>query len=60
MAKYCITALEKFVVRTTYHVEAASRKKAEALCREGKVGYERAEVMEGNEQWLDTISIEKT
>ncbi len=37
MPKYRIEALETFVVRTTYYVEASGPKRAEALCRAGKV-----------------------
>ena len=48
MPKYRVEALEKFVVRTTYYVEAKNAKQAEALCREGKVAYEDKVIEEGD------------
>ena len=59
MPKYRVEALEKFIVRTTYHVEAKNPKQAEALCRAGKVAYDDSRIEEGDEQWLETVSVEK-
>ena len=58
MPKYRIEALEKFVVRTTYYVEAKNRKEAETLCKAGKVAYEDSRIEEGDEEWLETVSVE--
>jgi hypothetical protein len=51
--------LEKFVVRTIYHVEAPDPKKAEALCKAGEVAYDDKTVEEGDEEWLKTVSVEE-
>lgn len=59
MPKYRVEALEKFVVRTTYHVEAKSRKQAKALCKGGKVAYDASTIEEGDEEWLETVSVEE-
>jgi hypothetical protein len=59
MPKYRVEALEKFVVRTTYCVEAKSRKQAEMLCRAGEVAYDDKTIEEGEEEWLETVSVEK-
>lgn len=59
MPKYRVEALEKFVVRTVYHVEAPNRKKAEALCKSGQVAYDEKEIEEGDEEWIETVSVEK-
>ena len=58
MTKYRVEALEKFVVRTVYHVEANSPDEAEALCKSGEVAYERKSVEEGDEEWIETVSVE--
>ena len=58
MPKYRVEALEKFVVRTVYHVEADDPAEAEAFCKSGDVAYERKSVEEGDEQWLETVSVE--
>lgn len=58
MPHYRIEALEKFIVRTAYEVEAASPEQAEQLCRDGKVGYDEHSIEEGDEEWLETVSIE--
>ena len=59
MPKYRIEALEKFVVRTVYYVEAKNPKQAEILCKSGRVAYDDKTIEEGNEEWLETISVEK-
>ena len=45
--RYRVEALEKFVVRTTYYVEAKNPKQAEALCRDGKSGLRRQDHRRG-------------
>ena len=59
MPKYRIEALEKFVVRTIYYVDAKSRKYAEILCKSGRVAYDDKTIEEGDEEWLETVSVEK-
>lgn len=58
MPTYRIEALEKFVVRTEYVVEADSPEQAEQLCKSGEVAYEDKTIEEGDEEWLETVSIE--
>lgn len=55
--RYRVEALEKFVVRTTYYVDAKNRRQAEALCREGKVAYDDKVIEEGDEEWIETVSV---
>lgn len=57
MPLYEVEALEKFVVRTTYSVSAESREEAERLCKSGDVAYDSAKIEEGDEEWLETVSI---
>lgn len=59
MPIYRVEALEKFVVRTVYHVEAKSPKHAETLCKSGEVAYDDKTVEEGDEEWIETVSVEK-
>jgi len=59
MPKYRVEALEKFVVWTTYCVEAESPKQAEALCKSGQVAYDDKAIEEGDEEWLETVSVEE-
>jgi hypothetical protein len=59
MPTFRVEALEKFVVRTTYIVKAKSRKEAEFLCKIGKVAYDDKVIEEGDEEWLETVSVEK-
>lgn len=58
MPRYRVEALEKFIVRTVYHVEADSETEAEQQCKSGSVGYESAEIEEGDEDWMRTVAIE--
>lgn len=58
MPKFRIEALEKFVVRTVYYVEAKDRKEAEAMCKAGRIAYDDSTIEEGDEQWLKTVSVE--
>jgi hypothetical protein len=55
---YRIEALEKFVVRTIYEVEATCPEEAERLCKAGEIAYGDQTIEEGNEEWLETVSIE--
>ena len=59
MPKYRVEALEKFVVRTTYFVDAKNEKEAAKLCKAGKVAYDDSEIEEGDEVWLETVSVEE-
>jgi hypothetical protein len=59
MPRYRVEALEKFVGRTFYHVEAADAEEAEALCKAGEVAYDDKIVEEGDEEWVETISVEE-
>jgi hypothetical protein len=54
---YRVEALEKFAVRTVYFVTASSPKQAEKLCRSGRVAYEDQQIEEGDEEWIETVSI---
>ena len=58
MPKNRIEALEKFVVRTVYHVEANSPDEAEALCKSGEAAYDTKTIEEGDEDWIETVSVE--
>ena len=59
MPKYRVEALDKFVVRTVYHVEANSPDEAEALCKSGDAAYDDKTVEEGDEEWIETVSVEE-
>lgn len=60
MPRYTVEALEKFVVRTFYRdVEAPDAKAAEQLCRSGDVAYDEKQIEEGDEEWLETVSVEE-
>ena len=52
MPKFRVEALEKFLVRTVYHVEADTMDVAMELCRTGKVAYDEHVVEEGGDEWL--------
>lgn len=58
MPEFCVTALEKFVVKTIYHVTARTAEQAEKLCKEGKVPYEQCSIEEGDDEWVETLSVE--
>ena len=58
MRRYRIEALEKFIVRTVYFVEADTPEQAEQLCKSGETGYEQKTIEESNEEWLETVSVE--
>lgn len=55
-----VEALEKFAVRTRYLVEATSQEEAEDLCKNGKVAYESHEIVEGEDEWLETLGVQET
>jgi hypothetical protein len=59
MPRYCVEALEKFIVRTVYYVAAKSPKQAEKQCRSGDVAYDEHQIEEGDETWLRTVSIRR-
>ena len=59
MPRYRVEALEKFVVRTVYDVEADTPEEAEQLCKNGHVAYDEKAVEEGDEDWLETVSVEQ-
>jgi len=60
MPIYEIEALEKFVVRTRYRdVEARNAEEAERLVRSGEVAYDRNEVEGGDDEYLETVSVEE-
>ena len=58
MPTFRIEALEKFVVRTVYSIEADTPEQAEERCRQGTIGYDSKTIEEGDEEWLETVSIE--
>ena len=58
MPIFRIEALEKFVVLTVYQVEADTPQQAEELCKSGEVGYDENAIEEGDEEWLETASVE--
>lgn len=57
MPTYKVEALEKFVVRTVYTVDAADAEQAVDLCKQGHVPYDKHEVEEGDEEWLETVEV---
>lgn len=59
MPRYRVEALEKFVVRTVYHVDAVDHHEAESRCKAGDVAYDVSTIEEGDEEWLETVSVEE-
>ena len=59
MPKYRVEALEKFIVHTVYIVEADTPKQAEQLCKAGDVAYGDKTIEEGDEEWLETVSVDQ-
>lgn len=57
MAIYRVEALEKLLVRTVYYVEAASKRQAVQHCKAGDVPYEDHEIEEGDDEWIETLSV---
>jgi hypothetical protein len=58
MKTFRVEALEKFVMRTTYYVQAESAQEAEERCKGGHESYEHKEVDEGDEECLGTVEVE--
>ena len=59
--KYIVVAIETFTHRTTYEVGAdvaSSPEEAERLCKSGSVAYDDQEILEGDDVWLETESVE--
>ena len=59
MPKYRIEALEKFIVRTVYIVDADTPEQAEQLCKDDDVAYDDKTIEEGDEEWLETVSVDQ-
>ena len=59
MPTFRIEALEKFVVRTVYRIEADDPQQAEARCKSGAYAYDESSIEEGDEVWLETVSVEQ-
>ena len=60
MTKFDVEAVERFLVRTVYRgVEAADRKAAVRRCRDGLKAYEDKEILEGDEEWIQTLPVEE-
>jgi hypothetical protein len=59
MPTFRVEALEKFIVRTVYSVEAESPQDAERKCKADQVAYESVSIEEGDEEWIETVSIEE-
>ena len=59
MPHYRVEALEKFIVRTVYVVEAHDAQAAETKCKAGEVAYDESSIEEGDEEWLETVSVER-
>ena len=60
MPRFRIEALEKFIVRTVYFIEADTPEQAEQLCKSGETAYDQKTIEEGDEEWLETVSVEPT
>ena len=58
MTRFRVEALEKFVVRTVYFIEAGTPEQAEQLCKSGESAYDQKTIEEGDEEWLETVSVE--
>lgn len=56
---FVIEAIEKFVVQTTYYVKAVDAEEAERLCKSGSVSYDDKEICDGDEEWIETVSVEE-
>jgi hypothetical protein len=59
MPRFRVEALEKFIFRTFYHVEAADEEEAESLCKAGEVASDDKIIEEGDEEWIETVSVEE-
>lgn len=57
---YEVTAIEKFMVKTIYRgVKAENKDEAERKCRESEEAYDEKEIIEGGEEWINTVSVEE-
>ena len=59
MPRYRVEALEKFIVRTVYLVDAKTPEIAETICKSGEVAYDEKTIEEGDEEWLETVAVEE-
>ena len=59
MPQFCVTAVEKFLVKTIYFVTAANAQEAERLCQAGQASYEHVSIEEGDDEWVETLSVEQ-
>jgi len=57
MPSYRIEALEKFLVRTIYYVDAVNEQEAVRKCEAGDVPYEEHVIEEGDDEWIETLSV---
>jgi hypothetical protein len=57
--KYAVTALEKFTHCSIYSVEANNPEEAEQKARSGEVAYERTEITDDGDEWIEMSSIEE-
>jgi len=60
MPRYRVEALEKFVVRTVYFVDADTPEQAVQVCKSNEAAYDQKSIEEGDEEWLETVSVEPT
>lgn len=60
MPRFTVVAIEKFKVRTTYlAVEAQSEKEAEVIVMGGYAAYDSHRILDGDEEYVGTESIER-
>lgn len=59
MPKYSVVALEKFLVETTYEVEAKNKKEAIRLVKSGQVAYDDNKIREGDDEYIKTVSVKE-
>lgn len=60
MKVFEVEAMENFLVRTRYLVDAETEEEAEQLCKEGRVAYVDHSVQEGDDEWLETLGVQET
>lgn len=60
MPRFRVEALEKFIVRTVYHLEAKDESDAERRCKSGDIAYDEKTIEEGDDEWLETVSVERS
>lgn len=59
MPHFEVECLEKFLVKTTYHVIADDAEQAKQLCRDGKVGYDDHTIEEGGDEFIEVVDVEE-